>query len=292
MVLLHVLFPYLLARAYAKTRRALLARLQSSEDAQDELESLFASSEKPLPPRKGNWSERTLDRIAAFAKELPSFETLTEDYLRSIHLAVFYLFGRYYNLSKRATGVRFVRLGITCAGGRQSHVSLFLQISMQGRRAQQTPGAATSPAPSSYEVLGVLMAVQIAVRGLLAYRRYRAQNAPIKLDEASAAEAEQRKKRFMIDGIPLQRVVFDPDDPDQAAPYPDEEDAERRCTLCLGTMRDATATECGHVCEWSLQGLERAAVSDTNPRSLLGMRGWMGARKGTDAASQFANCPG
>lgn len=101
------------------------------------------------------------------------------------------------------------------------------------------------------------MAVQIAVRGLLAYRRYRAQNAPIKLDEASAAEAEQRKKRFMIDGLPLQRVVFDPDDPDQAAPYPDEEDAERRCTLCLGTMRDATATECGHVCEWRLTILRK-----------------------------------
>ncbi|GAA5864668.1 hypothetical protein JCM3774_006034 [Rhodotorula dairenensis] len=212
MVLLHVLFPYILAKSYAKARRALLARLQSSEDAQAELESLFATSDKPLPPRKGSWAERALDRLAAFAKELPSFETLTEDYLRSVHLAVFYLFGRYYNLSERATGVRF--------------------ISMQGRRAQQAPGA-TSPAPSSYEVLGVLMAVQIAVRGLLAYRRYRAQNAPVALDEASVVEAEQRKKRFMIDGLPLQRVVFDPDDPDQAAPYPDEEDAERRCTLCL-----------------------------------------------------------
>lgn len=283
MVLLHVLFPYLLAKSYAKGRRTLLARLQSSEDAQAELESLFATSDKPLPPRKGSWSERALDRLAAFAKELPSFETLTEDYLRSVHLAVFYLFGRYYNLSKRATGVRFVRSASrVCRGGREQDPLIWaLQISMQGRRAQQAPGAATSPAPSSYEVLGVLMAVQIAVRGLLAWRRYRAQNAPVTLDEASVAGAEQRKKRFLIDGLPLQRVVFDPDDPDQAAPYPDEEDAERRCTLCLGTMRAATATECGHVCEFIVTGSCSAVpTADYKTVSLLGMCRRLGAREG------------
>lgn len=109
LVFLHVLFPYLLARWYAKARRALLARLQRTEDADAELDSLFASSDKPLPPRQISWTGRALDRIAAFAKELPSFETLTEDYLRSVHLAIFYLFGRYHNLSKRFTGIRFVR---------------------------------------------------------------------------------------------------------------------------------------------------------------------------------------
>lgn len=108
LVVLHVLFPYLAARLYAKARRSLLARLQSSETEEAELESLFASSEKPLPPRRATWAERALDRLAAVAKELPSFETLTEDYLRSMHLAIFYLSGRYYSLSKRATGIRFV----------------------------------------------------------------------------------------------------------------------------------------------------------------------------------------
>lgn len=57
-------------------------------------------------------TQRLLDRLASIAKDLPSFETLTEDYLRSVHLTIFYLFGRYYNLSKRFAGIRFVSLNL------------------------------------------------------------------------------------------------------------------------------------------------------------------------------------
>ncbi|GAA5854720.1 hypothetical protein JCM3766R1_000628 [Sporobolomyces carnicolor] len=236
LVSLHVVVPYLLARLYSDARRALVARqeaLKASSSA--DVDSLFVTSPPPPPPRKGSIVATTLDRLSSFANDLPLFETLTEDYLRSVHLTVFYLFGRYYNLSKRLTGIRF--------------------ISMQGRRASNP---ANSPAPSSYEVLGVLMAVQFLTRAILAYRRRRQAAALADPDYLEKQDAKKRndgdegndkrtkRRPFLVDGKPLSAVVFDPDDPEQSAPYPDAEDSERSCTLCLGTRRDSTATECGH----------------------------------------------
>lgn len=110
LLMLHILCPYVLARLYSTGRRTLLARHESLQQAQIQtasLDELFATAPPPPPPK--TLLQRLTDRVASMAPDLPTFETLTEDYLRSVHLAVFYLFGRYYHLSKRGAGIRFVR---------------------------------------------------------------------------------------------------------------------------------------------------------------------------------------
>ncbi len=46
-------------------------------------------------------------------KLLPKLQTFLKNHIHAIHLAIFYFYGAYYNLSKRATGIRYVYMNYT-----------------------------------------------------------------------------------------------------------------------------------------------------------------------------------
>jgi peroxin-10 len=109
MVALHVLGPYVLARLYTKLRRKTeeaRERLNNNNDNSSDATLLFdAPAPSSLSSQPSFWT-RVLAKL-----ELPTFDSLIDQHLRPIHLAAFYLTGRYYHTAKRIVGIRYVSKG-------------------------------------------------------------------------------------------------------------------------------------------------------------------------------------
>ncbi|WFD26033.1 peroxisome biogenesis factor 10 [Malassezia nana] len=102
---------------------------------------LEKAGEIDLTPRPGTLRTWTENALQWLARHLPGSHVLTAPdgyvaYASAAQLALFYLWGRYYTLAHRLAGVDYI------------HASI------------QRPGSQ----PLSYEVLGVLLAVQLLVK--------------------------------------------------------------------------------------------------------------------------------
>ncbi|KAL1923145.1 uncharacterized protein VTP21DRAFT_9521 [Calcarisporiella thermophila] len=172
---------------------------------------------KPLPPRQARTLTTSLARKRQLLSELvhnalPRLQTFFKEHAHPIHLAVFYFFGAYYHLAKRVTGIRFI----------------FTRVLGPG---EQRIG---------YEVLGVLLVLQLIIRGIL-QRRERAKEQESKKDQGEDSEEEG-----LLGQSSTSSFVGDQLESNLTA----EEMQARKCTLCLSPRSQTTATPCGHLFCW------------------------------------------
>ncbi|KAG8525381.1 uncharacterized protein KY384_009025 [Bacidia gigantensis] len=143
----------------------------------------------------------------------------------AISLAVFYFSGSYYHLSKRLWGLRYV-------------------FSKKLAPSEQRAG---------YEVLGVLLVMQIAVQTYLHVQEMVSSSVDEKgVEVAETRPADSKTRIAMSTHTPLP--------PTDEARYDLAEESrlgwlqpqqQRKCTLCLEPMKDPSVTTCGHVFCWT-----------------------------------------
>ncbi|KAL2700682.1 hypothetical protein AAEP93_007501 [Penicillium crustosum] len=167
-------------------------------------------------------------RIQQYILEhLDSITSLSPIYALSI--ATFYFTGSYYHLSKRLWSLRYV-------------------FTKKIEDNEQRIG---------YEVLGVLLVLQIAVQGFLHARKLAAS---MNEDESLSADASQSpgqggavltsiQNPSSIPLLPASVPLYDlEEDPGAVSWIP--EGQQRKCTLCLEMFKDPSVTTCGHVFCW------------------------------------------
>lgn len=184
-------------------------------------------------------------------EHLPSITSATP--FHAVSLAVFYFTGTYYELAKRLLGLRYIFT----------------------HRVPDTPDRA------GYEVLGALLAVQLATQSYLHIRALvsPAEDKPERLPDAYPAEVDvsMSDNRYASnngllapaaappqghDGsLDVQRATHTPvlggprhDLADEGVMAYIRGGQQRKCTLCLEALRDPAATQCGHVFCWACIG--------------------------------------
>lgn len=167
-------------------------------------------------------------RIQQYLLEhLDSLTSLSPIY--AISIATFYFTGSYYHLSKRIWKLRYV-------------------FTKKIEDSEQRIG---------YEVLGVLMVLQIAVQGFLHARKL-SQSASGEGDSEGAEGGEKTEKGALLGSVENPAAVpllsgstarYDlEEDPCAVAWIP--EGQQQKCTLCLEMFKDPSVTTCGHVFCW------------------------------------------
>lgn len=245
-ILSSVLLPYLLTRFLPAFRRRIRAKLESNLQRQHSRRASSPSRSKQRPGTAFHVQEYILKHLDAITSPSPVY---------ALSLAIFYFSGAYYSLSKRLAGLRYI---------------FTRKLTPSNQRV-------------GYEVLGVLLTLQMIVQGYIhlqdTVRTVQTTNLPsnasgaaggtavidggveISTDESISAPllfethhgsdpANQRDHMARITHTPVpQPHRYDLDDAEVM--HWIESKQQRKCTLCLEAMKDPSVTTCGHVFCWT-----------------------------------------
>ncbi|EAW11840.1 ubiquitin-protein ligase peroxin 10 [Aspergillus clavatus NRRL 1] len=227
-ILSTIMVPWTLQKILPGFRQRLRAKLERSI-ARQQLQAQQKAQEVRFAKKKDSKKNGlfTMLRIQKYILEhLDSITSLSPIYALSI--ATFYFTGSYYHLSKRFWGLRYV-------------------FTKKLEENEQRVG---------YEVLGVLLVLQIAVQGVLHVRTVlQQQDEGLEADSASSRGSDNALIHSIqnppsLPLLPASSPRYDLSEDSNAIPWiPSGQ--QSKCTLCLESYKDPSVTTCGHVFCWT-----------------------------------------
>ncbi|KAL4821706.1 Pex12 amino terminal region-domain-containing protein [Aspergillus spinulosporus] len=231
-ILSSIMVPWTLQRILPGFRQRLRAKLERSIARQQlKVQQTKELNSTPSKNKLKQPSFFTKLRIQKYILEhLDSITSLSPIYALSI--ATFYFTGSYYHLSKRFWGLRYV-------------------FTKKLEENEQRVG---------YEVLGVLLVLQIAVQSILHIKKVsdsvQLEDQDVHSETSAGSSGKEDTLTRSIEHpaslpvLPVSSARYDLSEDPNAIPWiPNGQ--QRKCTLCLESFKDPSVTTCGHVFCWT-----------------------------------------